>query len=107
MALDLKLNPPKNKKDLKKDEMLLYVKKYGSRDDKVWFVELLNNNKVVVENQLPDHKGEEVNTYDWKVVREAFAQRFFEKISDKYKRESKVKKTKPSFVDELEKLLEE
>lgn len=98
---DLKLNPPKNKKDLTKDNMLAYVKEYGTAEDKVWFVELMNANKKKVLNHLTK---EVVDSYDFKTVREAFAKRFFPAISTKEKKKP-AKKEKKSFEDELAELL--
>lgn len=102
MAKDLYLNSPKNKKDLKKDNMFDYVKEHGTAEDKKWYATLLKDNEIKVKNSLKN--GEVVDSYDWKVIREAFAQRFFYDISDKGKAEAKKankSSTKKSQADEL------
>ena len=102
--IDLKLNPPKDKRALTKENMLDFIKKYGTDEDKAWFVKLMNDNKKQVPNNLDKEKI--VTSYKFEIVREEFAKRFFPGISKKGKKDSKKKDTKkPSFEDELNALL--
>lgn len=104
---DLKLNPPKSKKDLKKENMFAYVKEYGDAEDKKWYALLLKNNPKKIKNALKDN--EVVDSYDWQVIREEFAKRFFFDISNKGKAEAKKAQkkaeAKKSVDDELEEWL--
>ena len=84
---DLKLNPPKSKKDLNKDNMMDYVRDCGTAEDKRWYALLLKNNPKKIKNALKDN--EVVDSHDWKVIREEFAKRFFFEISNKGKAEAK------------------
>lgn len=99
---DLKLNPPSKKTDLTKDNMLKYIKTYGSDDDKLWFVNLMKNNKQYKKNNLT---GEVVEGYDLSKIREEFAKKFFPSISKEAKDSSKKKSKKLSFEDELNALI--
>ena len=100
---NLALNPPKKKTELTKDSMLAFMKD-KSADDKKWFVDLMNANKIKVKNNLTD---EVVEGYDLPKIREAFAQKYFPAISSKAKREAKKANSKKttSFEAELEELL--
>lgn len=99
---DLKLNPPTKKTELTKDNMLKFIKEYGSEDDKKWFVDLMKSNKQRKVNNLTK---EVVEGYDLPNIREAFAQKFFPTISKKAKISSKKKSNKPTFEEELDKLV--
>ena len=99
---DLKLNPPTKKTELTKDNMLKFIKEYGSTEDKKWFVDLMTTSKVKKTNNLT---GEVVDGYDLPKIREAFAQKFFPTISSKAKKASKKVSKKPSFETELMNLL--
>ena len=100
---NLALNPPKKKTELTKDSMLAFMKD-KTAEEKKWFVDLMNANKIKVMNNL---KKEVVDGYDLPNIREAFAQKYFPEISSKYKREAKKTETKKttSFEDELASLL--
>lgn len=99
---DLKLNPPEKKTELTKDNMLKFIKDYGSEEDKKWFVELMTNNKQKKKNNLT---GKVVDGYDLPKIREAFAQKFFPEISKKAKSARKKTTKKASFEDELKALI--
>jgi hypothetical protein len=99
---DLKLNPPVKKTELTKDNMLKFIKKYGTEEDKKWFVELMTSNKVKKTNNLT---GAVVEGYDLPKVREAFAVKFFPTISSKSKNESKKSSKKSTFEEQLQSLL--
>lgn len=101
--IDLKLNPPKDKRALTKENMLDFIKKYGNDEDKSWFKGLMKSNVLKKTSNLD---GKEVTTYNFEVVREDFAKRFFPEISKKGKKEAKQKETKkkPTFEEELENL---
>lgn len=94
---DLKLNPPETKTELTKANMLKYIKTHGSDEDKKWFVELMEDNRLQKTSNI---NGSVVNGYDLPKVREAFAKRFFPELS---KKKSKAKR--PTFEDELKDLL--
>ena len=99
---DLKKNTPTKKTELTKDNMLKFIKTYGSTEEKQWFVDLMKGNTITKTNNLT---GKDVTGYDLPKIREAFAQKFFPKISAKYKSDSKKSSKKPSFDDELDALL--
>ena len=102
--IDLKLNPPKDKRALTKENVLDFIEKYGSSEDKAWFVELMNNNRIKKANNLD--KGKEVTSYNFEVVREEFAKKFFPAVSKKGKKEAKKKTAKKeTFEDKLAALL--
>lgn len=99
---DLTLNLPKSKRDLTKENMLAFMKHESrSKEDKVWFVNLLRENQKKVTNSL---NGEVVDSYDWPFIREEFAKKYFYNLSKAGKRDAKETK-KPSFEEELEGLL--
>lgn len=95
IELDLK-NAPTIKVKLTKDAMLKAIKEYGNQEDKAWFKELCNNNKIKKANNLKN--GEMVETLDIKEVRNAWIARFY---PDAFKKKAKKK---DSFFDELDKL---
>lgn len=99
---DLKTNPPTSKRDLTKENMLKFIKNHGSAEDKKWFVDLMNTNKL---NKVSNLDGKPVVGYNLGVIREEFARKFFEDLSSKSKKGGKAKK-KPSFEDELLSLLD-
>ena len=98
--MDLKLNAPKDKRDLTKENMYDFIEKHGSDEDKAWFVKLMNENKIKKANNLKN--GEETISYKYDVVREEFAKRFFPTISKKAKKAAKKEsKKKPTFEEKL------
>lgn len=98
---DLKLNPPTKKTELTKDNMIKFIKDYGTIEDKKWFLELLDAN---TQNKINNLTKEVVVGYDLPKIREAFAIRFFENISSKAKKDKKTTTKKATFKDELEEL---
>lgn len=76
-----KLNPltdaPSKMNDLTKDFMLQYIKTKGTEADKKWYKGICAENKIERENTLPTTNGKKVSTYDFPVIRKAFAERFF------------------------------
>ena len=70
---DLRLNPPTKKSELTKDNMLFFVKTYGTADEKKWFYELLKNNRLKKKNNLT---GEITEGYDIQAIRKAFIAKF-------------------------------
>lgn len=104
--IDLKLNPPSDKRALTKENMLSYVKTYGTDEEKRWFKKLMKDNAVKKKNNLT---GDVSDTYNFVIVREEFAKKFFPDISKKGKKEAKKKEgkgsKKPSFAEELENLI--
>ena len=99
---DLKKNTPTKKTELTKDNMLKFIKTYGSPEEKQWFVDLMKGNTITKTNNLT---GKDVTGYDLPKIREAFAQKFFPEISAKNKSASKKSSKKLSFEDELAALL--
>lgn len=99
---DLRLNAPEKKTDLTKQSMLKYMKD-ATAEEKKWFVDLMNSNKIKRKNNLT---GEVVDGYDMPKVREAFAQKYFPEISGKARRAKKAPKKISSFEDELAALLD-
>ena len=97
---DLRLNPPTKKSDLTKDNMLFFVKTYGTADEKKWFYELMKKNRLKKKNNLT---GEIIEGYDIQAIRKEFIAKFneFSGLKDK-KKETKKKAT---YEDELESLL--
>lgn len=101
---DLNLNPPTKKTELTKENMLAFMKD-KSLEERTWFVELMNSHPIRRKNALKDN--EVVDSYDFKVIREEFAKKYFPEISSKYKAQKKNDNTKkkPTFEDELKELL--
>lgn len=90
------LNPPKKKSDLNKDSMLDYVAKYKP-EDLEWFLDILENNREVKENNLTKT---EVNGFNIPAIRKAFGKKYFPDLF-----ESKKKKTETeSFEERIKKL---
>lgn len=101
--VDLSLNPPKSKRELTKMNMIKYVSENGSAEDKAWFKQLCNDNKLNKKNNLK--KGAEIiEGYNMPKIREEFAKRFFPEISSANKKQTKAKKKTKSFSEMLEEL---
>ena len=90
--IDLKLNPPKDKRALTLDNMLSFVEKYGTNEDCEWFADLLDANTVKKANNLKG--GEPIDGYNYTPIREEFAKRFFPEISAEAKKKNKTKAPK-------------
>lgn len=99
--IDLKKNPPKDKRTLTKMNMINYVKTYGTAEDKEWFKGICSKNQIVRTNNLT---GKDANTYNWNVIREGFAKKFFPEASKAKKVKAKAKSKTKSFNDLLEEL---
>lgn len=95
--LDLTLNQPKKKSDLTKESMLAFMKD-KSKEERKWFVDLMNANKIKKIDRL--HGNKEIDGYDMAPIRSAFGRKYFP-----YLYETKEKAQKPSFEDELDDLL--
>lgn len=105
--LDLTKNQPKDKRDLTKENMMSYIEKQ-SDEDQAWFAKLCLEHPITRTNNLD---GKDITTYDWEVIREAFAQKYFYSISKKGKKEAKkeekknsAKNNSESFEDKLKKM---
>jgi hypothetical protein len=98
--VDLKETPPKAIPSLTKDAMLYYIKKYGTKEDKVWYVELCKSNTIKKTNNITKEVAEGL---DISKIRKAFAQKFFSYLLEEKKAKSKTK----SYMDLLEELLED
>jgi oligoribonuclease (3'-5' exoribonuclease) len=99
-VIDLKANPPKSIPNLTKDAMFQYVKNYGTKDDKVWYVNLCNANTIEKKNNLTNEMGEGL---DISKIRKEFAKRFFPNLLEEKKTKSKTK----SYMDLVNSLLED
>ena len=100
--IDLTINTPKSKRDLTKDNMLSFMKD-KSKEEKEWFVKLMNDNKLKKIDHL--HDGKKIDGYELTKVREEFAKKYFPAISKANKIKEKKSTKKPSFNDELINLL--
>lgn len=85
--MNLAVQMPANKGELNRESMLHYVINNGTVEDQLWFLDLLDENAVVKQNNV--RKGETYNGHDLYNVREAFCVHFprFYDLSDKAKRE--------------------
>ena len=92
------LNSPKTKNDLNKDSMLDYVVKYKP-EDLEWFLDVLENNREVKENNLT---GNKVNGYNIPAIRKAFGKKYFPYLYE----DKKKKTTTTSFEDRVKALRE-
>ena len=99
-VIDLKANPPKSIPNLTKDAMFHYVKNYGTKEDKVWYVNLCNANTIEKKNNLTNEMGEGL---DISKIRKEFAKRFFPNLLEEKKTKSKTK----SYMDLVNSLLED
>lgn len=102
--IDLTKEMPTNKGELNKKNMTAYVKAKGTVEDKFWFADLLEKNKVLKESNLPNTEAS--FGLDLHKVREAFCVHFcdFYFLSDKSKRENRVKEES---LDDIIKALRE
>lgn len=85
--IDLRLNPPKNKSVLTKENMLGYIKGCEA-EDKQWFLNTLEQFKVRKTNNID---GSIVNGYDWKSIRGKFVARFFPELNKNNKKDKPKK----------------
>lgn len=99
-VIDLKVNPPKSIPNLTKDAMLHYIKNYGTKEDKVWYVNLCKSNIVEKKNNLTNEMSEGFNI---SAIRKEFAQKFFPHLLE----EKKTKTKTQSYTDMLDALLED
>lgn len=85
--MNLAVQMPANKGELNRESMIHYVINNGTVEDQLWFLDLLDENAVVKQNNV--RKGETYNGYDLYTVREEFCIHFprFYDLSDKAKRE--------------------
>lgn len=98
--IDLKANPPKAIPSLTKDAMLHYIKTYGTKEDKIWYVELCKANTIEKKNNITKEMGEGL---DISKIRKEFAKRFFPHLLEEKKAKSKAK----SYMDLVNALLED
>ena len=98
--VDLKKTPPKSIPSLTKDAMYFYIKTYGTKEDKVWYVELCNANTITKKNS---HTKEDGEGLDISKIRKEFAKRFFPSLLEEKKAKSKTK----SYIDLVNALLED
>lgn len=98
--VDLKQTPPTAIPNLTKDAMLYYIKKYGTKEDKVWYVELCKSSTNKKTNNITK---EVVEGLDISTIRKAFAKKFFPHLLEEKKAKSKTK----SYMDLLEELLKD
>ncbi|MCQ2740362.1 MAG: hypothetical protein MJ237_09105 [bacterium] len=97
--LDLLKETPEKKSDLQKDNMLAFMQN-KSKEEKEWFKELFLNNKKQKTNNLKN--GETVMGYDYTIIREEFAIKYFPKISAAHKKEEKKAKAKAKKQEDFE-----
>ena len=98
--IDLKENPPTSIPNLTKYSMGYYIRDYGTKEDKAWFVNLCKTHTKVMQNNLTK---EMIETLDISFVRREFAKRFFPFLLEEKKAKSKAQ----SFNDFLDTLLED
>ena len=94
--LDLRLNTPTKKSELTKENMLDFMKDEPKKD-KEWFYKTMKSNTKKKKNNLT---GEIIEGYDITKIRTLFAEKYFPDLN------KKKPSNKPSFEDELEKLLD-
>lgn len=92
--------PITNKTQLTKEFMYEYVKQQKNKEDAEWFVNLMRSNEKEVILNSSKAKSEKGKSYNYVLIREEFAKRFFPEISSE-----KKKAARKSFDDELEELL--
>jgi hypothetical protein len=98
---NLRENPPKKKSELTKESMLLYMKdKSVSKDEKIWFFNLMESNRKEKVNNLTHETG---IGYDLTKIREEFAKKYFPELYSTKKKYNKAK----TFEDRLKELLED
>ena len=98
--VDLKETPPKAIPSLTKDAMLYFVKKYGTKEDKIWYVNLCKSNIIKKTNNITKEVAEGL---DISKIRKAFAQKFFPHLLEEKKTKTKTK----TYMDLLEELVED
>ena len=88
----VELNPltdvPTSRSDLSLTFMLGYVKEKGTKEDKDWYIKLVEKN---IENKvchLPQAKGKKTPTPNIAVIREEFCKRFFPQFVSTKKNQS-------------------
>ena len=89
-----------SKTQLTKEFMLYFIKNRNNKEDAQWFVDLMRENEKEVPLNSGKAKNKTGKSYDFAIIREEFAKRYFEEISDEYK-----KAQKKTFDDELTELL--
>lgn len=99
-VVDLKANPPKAIPNLTKDAMLHYIKNYGTKEDKVWYVNLCKSNIIEKKNNLTNEMSEGFNI---SAIRKEFAKKFFPNLLE----EKKTKTKTQSYAAMLDALLED
>lgn len=80
--------------------MLCFIKNRNNKEDAQWFVDLMRENEKEVPLNSGKAKNKTGKSYDFAIIREEFAKRYFKEISDEYK-----KAQKKTFDDELTELL--
>lgn len=104
---DLRLNPPTTKTDLTKDNMLSFVKKYGTKEEKKWFYDVLKNpdNRIIKQIHFSG-EGKTVNGYDISKIRKLFIAKFeeFNHLDNRTTRRRETQAT--TFEQEVEGLLD-
>lgn len=99
-VIDLTKTNPTSKTQLTKENMYNFIKQRKNKEEIEWFVNLMRSNPSEVQLNSGKAKSEKGKSYNFIVVREEFAKKFFPEISKEYK-----KAVKKSFDDELEELL--
>ena len=99
-AIDLTKTNPTSKTQLTKQNMYDFIKWRNNKEDAQWFVDLMRKNEKEVPLNSGKAKSEKGKSYDFVIIREEFAKRYFKGISDEYK-----KAQKKTFDDELTELL--
>lgn len=89
-----------SKTQLTKEFMLCFIKNRNNKEDAQWFVDLMRENEKEVPLNSGKAKNKTGKSYDFAIIREEFAKRYFKGISDEYK-----KAQKKTFDDELTELL--
>lgn len=99
-AIDLTETNPTSKTQLTKENMYNFIKQRNNKEDAQWFVDLMRKNEKEVPLNSGKTKSEKGKSYNFVIIREEFAKRYFKEISDEYK-----KTQKKTFDDELTELL--
>ena len=97
---NLKKEAPTKLSELTKQNMLDYMKDKGY-EERIWFVNLMEENGKEKQNNLPGYEGDVIQGYDMPEIRKAFAKKYFPELIKK-----KEKKKVDTFKAELAKLKE-
>ena len=85
-SIDLHLNPPTSKKDLTDANLYKFFIDNGTPEDCNWYADLLEKHTIKKTNNLT---GKVIDGYDWPVIREEVAKKFFPDVSATKKKEKK------------------